>query len=245
SGDVSGMVPSTFRIARSLLSRVEDEATGRLLLDELHVEIPADRLAEARATAAELGPIAAHYPFVPGARPTTDDPAEQLVARTWRPALSVIGADGLPPTDVAGNVLRPRTRLGLSVRIPPGVDPDVARAALARALTTDPPYGANVSFTGDVGGAGWNAPAFERWLDVALASASVDHFGAPYRTFGEGGSIPFMAMLGARFPEAQFVITGVILPDSNAHGPNEYLHLPTARRVTAAVADLLSAHAGR
>jgi acetylornithine deacetylase/succinyl-diaminopimelate desuccinylase-like protein len=245
SGDVSGMVPSSFRIARSLLSRIEDEQTGEMTLPELHVDVPGDRLSEAAATASEIGPIANRYPFVDGARPTSDDPAEQLLARTWRPALSVIGADGFPPFDRAGNVLRPSTRLRLSVRVPPTCDPDRAASALRESLTGDPPYGAQVRFDDVHVGPGWNAPPFAPWLTDALGAASRAAFGQPARTFGEGGSIPFMGMLGASFPDAQFVITGVIGPDANAHGPNEYLHLPTARRVTGAVASLLDAHARR
>lgn len=245
SGDASGMVPSTFRIARMLLDRVESAATGEILVPELNADIPPGRRSEAAATAAEIGRIADHYPFVEGAGPTTDDAAEQLLARTWRPTLSVVGADGLPPTARAGNVLRPRTALKLSFRIPPTCDPATALEAVRRVLEADPPYGARVTFGDGESGPGWNAPATAPWLAAALDAASTATFGQPARTFGEGGSIPFMGMLGARFPDAQFVITGVLGPDANAHGPNEYLHLPTARRLTASVAHLLVAHATR
>ncbi len=245
SGDVSGVVPSTFRIARLLLDRVENSVTGEILVPELHVDVPADRVREAARTAAEIGPIARSYPFVDGARPTTDDPAEQLLARTWSPALSVVGADGLPAIARAGNVLRPSTSLALSFRLPPTCDPATAFAALERVLEADPPYGARVSFTDGGSGPGWNAPPTAPWLADALDHASTVTFGQPARTFGEGGSIPFMGMLGERFPDAQFVITGVLGPDSNAHGPNEYLHVPTARRLTMAVAHVLDAHANR
>ena len=245
SGDVGGMVPSTFRIARMLLDRVEDVATGDQLLPELNETIPPDRVDEAAKTAAEIGRIGDHYPFVDGARPTTDDPAEQLLARTWRPSLSVVGADGLPPISRAGNVLRPRTSLKLSFRIPPTCDPSTAAAAVKAALEADPPYGASVSFADGEHGPGWNAPPTAPWLASALDEASTSAFGQPARTFGEGGSIPFMGMLGEQFPDAQFVITGVLGPDANAHGPNEYLHLPTARRITMSVAHLLCAHADR
>lgn len=245
SGDASGMVPSTFRIARQLLDRVEDSITGETLLPELIVEIPDGRLAEARATAVEIGAIADHYPFVDGARPTTDDPAEQLLARTWRATLSVVGADGLPPTERAGNVLRPSTSLKLSFRLPPTADPAIAAAAITAALEADPPYGAAVSFHDVDAAPGWNAPATADWLEAALDDASTAAFGASARTFGEGGSIPFMGMLGDKFPDAQFVITGVLGPDANAHGPNEYLHVPTGRRLTMAVAHVLDAHARR
>ena len=245
SGDASGMVPSSFRIARQLLDRIENSGTGELLLPELRCEIPAGRLADAEATAAEIGPIADHYPFVDGARPTSDDPTEQLLARTWRGTLSVIGAEGLPPASRAGNVLRPSTTLKLSFRLPPTVDAEAAVAAITDALTVDPPYGARVSFTDVEGAAGWNAPATAPWLADALDVASLASFGQAARSFGEGGSIPFMGMLGEKFPDAQFVITGVLGPDANAHGPNEYLHLPTGRKLTMAVAHLLDAHARR
>ena len=245
SGDASGMVPSSFRIARSLLDRVENAVTGTLRLPELDGEIPPDRVAEARATAAEIGPIADRYPFVDGAGPTTSDPAEQLLARTWRSTMSVVGADGLPPTSRAGNVLRPGTALKLSFRLPPTCDPERALAAVTTALESDPPYGARVEFAGADSAPGWNAPPTAPWLAGALDHASTAAFGRAARTFGEGGTIPFMGMLGERFPDAQFVITGVLGPDANAHGPNEYLHLPTARRLSIAVAHLLDSHATR
>jgi acetylornithine deacetylase/succinyl-diaminopimelate desuccinylase-like protein len=245
SGDVSGMIPSSFRIARTLLSRIEDEVTGEVLLDSCRVAIPEGRLQQARDTAAEIGAIADRYPFVEGAGPTTEDPAQQLLARTWRPALSIVGADGLPPIAAAGNVLRPSTSLKLSLRIPPTADPDTVAAELVERLSADPPYGARVTLSDVTGGPGWNAPALAGWLEAALDTASTNAFGQPARLLGEGGSIPFMGMLGARFPEAQFVITGLIGPDCNAHGPNEYLHVPTARRLTLAVAELLAAHASR
>jgi acetylornithine deacetylase/succinyl-diaminopimelate desuccinylase-like protein len=244
SGEASGVVPSSFRIARQLLDRVEDAANGDVLVPELHVEIPEDRVRQASATAAEFSePISSHFPFVPGAGPMVDDPVEQILNRTWRPTLSVIGAEGLPPAANAGNVLRPRTALKLSFRLPPTCDPQRATAAVSASLLADPPYGAHVTFAEIESGPGWNAPSMAPWLEAALDDASTAVFGRPARAFGEGGSIPFMGMLGAQFPDAQFVVTGVMGPGTNAHGPNEYLHLPTGERVTAALALVLDAHA--
>ncbi|MEY2444994.1 MAG: hypothetical protein QOE00_1574 [Ilumatobacteraceae bacterium] len=244
SGEASGVVPSSFRICRELLDRIEDSFDGRILLSALHSDIPADRRRQAAETAAEF-PIAAHFPFVAGAEPMVSDPTEQLLARTWYPALSVTGVDGIPPVESAGNVLRPYTSLQLSVRLPPTCDQDAALNALEAALTTDPPYGAHVTFEHPHAGPGWNAPEFDTWLQAALDEASVTSFGKPSRAFGEGGSIPFMGMLGEMFPEAQFVVTGVLAPGSNAHGPNEYLHVPTARRITRCLAIVLNAHSTR
>jgi acetylornithine deacetylase/succinyl-diaminopimelate desuccinylase-like protein len=244
SGDASGIVPSSFRIARALLDRIEDSATGEMLLPELYVDVPPDRHDGAVLTAAELPePVSAQYKWVGATQPMTTDWAEQLLARTWRPTLSIIAADGFPDFGRAGNVLRPYTRLKLSVRLPPTCDAETAIAALTRALTTDVPHNADVTFDDTESATGWNAPTLSPWLAESLDRASEAAFGAGSRTFGEGGSIPFMGMLGERFPQAQFVVTGVLGPESNAHGPNEYLHLPTARKLTAAMALILHDHA--
>lgn len=246
SGDASGVVPSSFRLTRQLLSRIEDEATGRITLDALHTEIPADRVAQAKATAEALGEgIWQKFPFLEGMHPMGESNAERILNRTWRPTLSVVGAEGIPALEDAGNVLRPETALKLSVRIPAGVDPAVATAALKGALERDPPHGARVTVTAEKGGPGWNAPPFSPWLDDAIRAASESHFGRPAMSMGEGGTIPFMGMLGAKFPEAQFMITGVLGPESNAHGPNEFLHIPTGRKLTACVADVLARHCVR
>lgn len=244
----SGLVPSSFRILRQLLSRLEDERTGEIRPRDLHVTIPPERLDQARAVAAALGDgLARRFPLVPGMRLAHDDPVELLLAHTWRPALAVTGADGLPSLADAGNVLRPRTAVKVSLRIPPTLDAASAAARLRALFETDPPYGARVRFVPATPSAGWNAPPLAPWLAAALDRASGAHFGRPPMFAGVGGSIPFMSMLGARFPGAQFVVTGVLGPGSNAHGPNEFLHLPTGVRVTACVAEVLAEHyrAGR
>jgi len=239
----SGIVPDSFRVVRQLLSRIEDEKTGRLVAAELYPEIPQERLQQAAAAAAVLGDsIGDKFPFVPGARTASDDLRELILNRDWRPALSVLGADGLPPVGDAGNVLRPFSALKLSLRIPPKVDPKAATEALRRSLETDPPYGAKVSFTGDWGSPGWNAPQLAPWLEQSLDRASHEWFGKAPGFMGIGGTIPFMSMLGERFPEAQFLITGVLGPHANAHGPNEFLHLPTARKITGCVARVIADH---
>jgi acetylornithine deacetylase/succinyl-diaminopimelate desuccinylase-like protein len=246
SGDASGVIPSTFRIARQLLSRLEDEVSGEIRLEGANVDIPADRMGEAQATAQEMtGSLAAKFPFVDGARPVTDDKLEQLLNRTWRPWLEITGADGLPPCERAGNVLRPTTSLYLSLRIPPIADPIATSDALTKLLTDDPPYGARVSYRADKRSTGWNSPTFATWLEKSLAEASNTAFGNPARTMGEGGSISFMGMLGRKFPDAQFVVTGVLGPNSNAHSPNESLHMPTAKRLTSCMATVLRDHATR
>ena len=245
SGAASGIVPSSFRILRSLLSRIEDERTGDILLRELQTEIPRERVEQARAVAGVLAKRIEQFPFVPGMRPMHGDPLDALLAGTWKPALSITGAAGLPsPTD-GGNVLRPQTVAKLSMRLPPTVSATRAAQRLKETLEAEPPYGARVRFEVESPGDGWDAPPTAPWLAEALRRASETYFGQPAMAQGTGGSIPFMAMLGARYPQAQFMITGVLGPDSNAHGPNEYLHVPTGVRVTASVAAVLAEHAQR
>lgn len=245
SGDASGIVPSSFRIARQLLSRIEDERTGAIV-EAFHVDIPAQRVEQAKVSARVLGkPVIERFPFVKGAVPMTTDGTEAVLNRTWRPFLSITGAAGLPALSDAGNVLRPKTSLKLSLRVPPTRDVDTATQELKRRLEAEPPYGAKVTFTPEQGGAGWNAPALAPWLETAATNASQAYFGREAVYMGEGGSIPFMGMLGARFPRAQFMITGVLGPQSNAHGPNEFLHVPMGKRLTCCVAHVLEEHHAR
>ena len=243
SGDASGIVPSSFRIIRELLSRIEDEATGRILVDGMHVEIPAERLRQAGKVAEVMGTeVYDKFPFLPGMTPMASDLTELVLNRTWRPALSITGAEGLPALSSAGNVLRPYTSVKISLRLPPTLDGKRGGELLQDALLKDPPYGAQVSLHLEKASTGWNAPALAPWLENAIDQASQDFFGKPAMYMGEGGTIPFMGMLGEKFPGAQFMITGVLGPHSNAHGPNEFLHIPMGKGVTACVARVIAEH---
>ena len=245
SGMASGLVPSSFRLARILLDRVEDSANGQVLLESAHTEIPSHRISEARAMADLLGGTGEDFGLIGDLQLMEDDPAGGLLARTWRPALSVVGADGLPPTSSAGNVLRPYTALKLSLRLPPTVVAATAASELVDRLSSDPPLRASVSVEDIDCANGWDASDLSPWLAEALNDSALHRFGQPMQLFGEGGSIPFIAMLGEMFPDAQFVVTGVLGPESNAHGPNEFLHLAYAEKLTGCVADVLHAEATR
>jgi acetylornithine deacetylase/succinyl-diaminopimelate desuccinylase-like protein len=246
SGDASGVVPSSFRIMRQLLARLEDIDTGKVLVEELNAPIPPERVAQAKVAAQALGDaVYSKFPFVDGMKPVDPDLVELVLNRTWRPVLSVTGLAGAPAPLDAGNVLRPFTEAKLSMRVPPTADAKRASARMKEILEADPPYGARVAYEGEKDGSGWNAPKTAPWLEAALEDASHAAFGKPMAMMGEGGSIPFMGMLGKKFPEAQFVVTGVLGPHSNAHGPNEFLHIPTGKRVTEVVARVLAAHADR
>lgn len=252
SGDSSGVVPSSFRVLRQVLDRLEDSKTGHLLPESFHCELPATRLEQARATAAILkDEVWRRFPWACGADggsvlPVTSDPVEALLNRTWRPTLSVTGVDGFPELKNAGNVMRPYTAFKLSLRLPPLVDGHEASVRLKELLEDNAPYNARVSFqpdgrAGALGATGWNAPDLAPWLENVLDEASNTHFGAPLGYIGQGGTIPLMSMLQKGFPKAQMMVCGVLGPKSNAHGPNEFLHVPYAKRLTAAVAQVISA----
>ena len=249
SGDASGLVPSSFRIMRQVLDRLEDSATGRLLPASFHCEVPSERLTQAQATADILGDeIYKRFPWAhydcggstQFALPTTTDPLQALLNRTWNPTLSVTGVEGMPELSNAGNVLRPYTAFKLSLRLPPLVEAAPAVAKLKALLEDNAPYQARVTFEKAAGATGWNAPTTAPWLESALDSASNAHFGASCGYIGQGGTIPLMNMLSLGFPKAQMMVCGVLGPKSNAHGPNEFLHVPYAKKLTAAVAQVIA-----
>lgn len=241
SGNASGIVADSFRVAKQLLSRIEDEITGEIKLAELYCDIPDERGEQAEICAKILGEeIYNGFPFYPGVQPVTQDKTDLILNCTWRPALAVTGALGLPAPGDAGNVLRPLTVLKLSMRLPPLVSPQLAAQALEKALTTNPPYKAKINFRMTDRAQGWNAPKLADWLAKAAEEASMTFFHKPAAYTGEGGTIPFMGMLGEEFPEAQFMITGVLGPHSNAHGPNEFLDLEMVEKLTACVAYVLN-----
>jgi acetylornithine deacetylase/succinyl-diaminopimelate desuccinylase-like protein len=249
SGDASGVVPSSFRIMRQLLDRLEDSATGHLLPPQFHCEVPPERLQQARVTAQILGDELfkrfpwAHHDCEGSTRltlPVSGDPLQALLARTWRPTLSVTGAQGLPAIRDAGNVLRPYTAFKLSLRLPPLVDAAQAVQQLKTLLEDNAPYQARVTFEPAGAATGWNAPAATPWFEQALQHASQAHFGAPCGYIGQGGTIPLMNMLSQSFPKAQMMVCGVLGPKSNAHGPNEFLHVPYAKKLTASVAHVIA-----
>ncbi len=249
SGDASGLVPSSFRIMRQVLDRLEDSKSGRLLPASFHCEVPADRLAQAKATASILGEEVykrfpwAHYDCggsTTFALPTTTDPLQALLNRTWTPTLSVTGAEGFPTLENAGNVLRPYTAFKLSLRLPPLVDAASAVAEMKTLLEDNAPYQARVTFESNGGATGWNAPSSTPWFEKALQTASQSHFGASVGYIGQGGTIPLMNMLSQGFPTAQMMVCGVLGPKSNAHGPNEFLHVPYAKKLTASVAEVMA-----
>jgi acetylornithine deacetylase/succinyl-diaminopimelate desuccinylase-like protein len=244
SGMATGIAPTPFRIVGQLLARLENPVTGDLLLDELQGPLPKDRFAQIKAAAQVLGStVAGKMPWADGVRPVSNDPVELIINSTWRATLAVTGADGLPPIPSAGNVLLPELAFKLSLRLPPTCDPARAATAVREALERDPPYGAQVRFESGSATAGWNAPAFAPWLEESIMRASREVYGTDAVHIGCGGSIPFMGMLGEQFPRTQFFITGVLGPHSNAHGPNEFLDLEYAMKLTACVSLVLADHA--
>ncbi len=243
SGTASGVVPSSFRTARQLLSRIEDENTGSISLPQLQANIPQQRLEQAELASKTLGTLV--YEKFPWAveNPMPDESHHDiLLNNTWRPTLAVTGAEGMPAMVDAGNVLLPYTTLKLSFRLPPTCDADIAAEAVKTALEDNPPALTKVSFDVESTMAGWHAPEVADWLSTSMQKASETYFGAASMYMCTGGTIPFMGMLGERFPKAQFLITGLLGPKSNAHGPNEFLHIETGKRLTSCVAQVLEDH---
>ena len=246
SGDASGIVPSSFRVLRSLLDRVEDSRTGETRVKSLKPKIPAQRLKQIKRVAQVLkNTVYTKMPFARGVQPISKDVNRLIVNNTWGPTLSITGVDGIPALGSAGNVLRPKTTVKLSFRLPPTTDARKVGAEVKKMLESKPPYGARVKFSVDSAMGGWNAAAVAPWLEKSMQRASKAHFGKDAVYMGTGGSIPFMGMLGKKFPKAQFLVTGLLGPKSNAHGPNEFLHIPTGKKLTACVAQVIADHFGR
>ncbi len=243
SGASSGICASSFRVLRSLLDRVEDSETGRILVDELHADIPQQRISQAKQATGVLGDMVhKKLPFFGNTQPIADDLVELMLNNTWRPTLSITGMDRIPSVADAGNVLRQGTTVKVSFRLPPTVDAKVAGDALTRILEADPPYGATVSFSIDSAESGWNAPEVAEWLENSMQTASKAFFDNDSMYMGTGGTIPFMSMLGKEFSGVQFLVTGLLGPHSNAHGPNEFLHIETGKRLTSCVSMVLADH---
>ena len=239
SGSASGIVPSSFRVLRQLLSRLEDENSGKVILDDLMVNIPQRRIKDVETMVDALGGELDQFPWYESMNSTTDDPVKGTLRQTWEPALSVVGMNGVPAVQDGGNVLRPYTEVKLSMRIPPTLDKEIAVKAMQKVLSENPPYDSSVRVEFDEPATGWNAPDLDPWLDSSIQEASHAYFKKPALSMGEGGTIPFMAMLGEKFPKAQFVITGILGPQSNAHGPNEFIHIPYAKKLTASIASII------
>jgi acetylornithine deacetylase/succinyl-diaminopimelate desuccinylase-like protein len=243
SGAAGGIVPSTFRILRQLFERVEDSTSGKLH-DSLYVDIPEAARTQLQAVAEVLGPsVISRFPWLGEAHPGSDDTVQLLISNAWRPSLGTVGLGGAPDISNAGNTLRPSTSAKLVFRLPPTLDANQAASAIKAELERDPPNGARVSFELETPQTGWCAPGFQPWLDQSLSTASQRFFGKPAMYMGMGGTIPFMKMLGDNFPDVQFVVTGVLGPKSNAHGPNEFLDIACGKRITACMAQVIADHA--
>ena len=245
SGNSGGSIPSSFRIIRILLDRVEDSSTGKVLIPEMHVEI--DKQVEEKATAlAEVvgNSIWEQFPTVDSLQRVAGSTEEMIVSMNWEPTLSIIGADGIPPVQGAGNVLRTNTDLKLSFRIPPGVDSEKVIEIAKSILEEDPPFGAEVSFTPDSCADGFHAPPMEGKVREAIHEASVSLTGLPPLATWTGGTIPFMAMMQQKYPDAMFLCTGTSGPGNIAHGPDEKLHIPSSKRLTVVLSSTIAAVSG-
>ena len=240
SGAAGGIVPSSFRVLRNIIERVENAETGELI-SALHCPIPPHIHDEVQLAAVTLGEtVIDRYPWHERTRPAEEKLEQLLLRNTWYPSLATVGIGGAPDPDGAGNTLRPNTSAKLVFRLPPDVNAKDAAAALQDEFENNPPYDATVSFDVDASESGWSASKLSDSLLESLNKASLTSFGQPMRQMGCGGTIPFMAMLGRQFPNCEFIVTGVLGPHSNAHGPNEFLDIQTGKNVTLSIAAVLS-----
>ncbi|KAL4505955.1 hypothetical protein ABPG72_013716 [Tetrahymena utriculariae] len=240
SGDASGIVPSSFRVLRQLLSRIENAETGELV-DDFQVVIPADRYVEALQVSHQMGePLLQRFPLAKGVQTVTKNVFNGYVNSTWKATLCVVGADGLPAASSAGNVLRPETTVKISIRLPPTLDVETAKHTLQKLLTENVPYGAEVTLENIVGMPGWNCPHTEQYLLDSIQKASKIFYQKEALSQGMGGTIPLMGTLSRLFPKSQFIITGILGPGSNAHGPNEFLHIPFTKKLICCMASVLA-----
>ena len=243
SGNGGGIVASSFRVMRSLLDRLENAGTGEVLLNGVKTRIPYIRHEQAQKAASVLeGDFKNAFPLISGVETVSEDISELILNRAWRASLSYTGAKGFPSPEQAGNVLRPQSLLKLSLRIPPNSDSKVIATELKKLLEENPPYRAKVHYTVENRTDGWNAPDFPEWFENAVQDASTTFFGREALFIGEGGSIPFINLLSRKFPEAKFMLCGILGPNSNAHGPNEFLCIPAVKKLTCCVAQVLAQH---
>ena len=241
SGAGSGIVPSNFRILQQLLSRVEDKDTGNILLKELHMKIePRHYIDKANMVSAVGNHIISSLPLEEGLQTVSNDLTLLAINNSLVPTLVVTGIEGLPVIAKAGNVLHPKLTTRLSFRLPPGVNGPVALEAIKKELLRDPPYAAKVSITHSSPDSGWEQKPISNSIHLALEKASVNFFGKSYLTLGEGGTIPFMGFLGETFPSAEFLITGVLGNDSNAHSVDENLDIPYLKKLICCLIDVFS-----
>lgn len=240
SGVSGGAIPETFRIANSLLDRLEDTETRRL--PEFEVEIPESFRKEAEDIANLVGEeLVNQYKFLDGCRAINHDNLPEVYLNTnWRPSLAITGASNMPDTSVAGNVVRNSTTLRVSIRLPPGLDSQEALAKATKMLTEDPPFGAKVELLDAMGGDGWQMKDLSEKTLTVLEDASKNFYGKGCGYYGIGGSIPFLKVLGDKFPSTEILALGVLGPESSAHAPNETLNLPYTKKFIGALSHTLA-----
>lgn len=243
SGASSGILPDSFRILRDVIDQFECSKTGKLPSD-LYVNIPPDKYTQAYELISEMnGKIDFEFPFVDGVKPVEDDGFKQYINRIWNPTLTAVGTDGIPHISNAGNVLRPYTTLALSLRLPPSLSKEEAVKTVREFFSkVQVPHNGKLTLTEGSSGQGFNCPAYDPKLKAVIDEAGELFFGTKVLYYGEGGSIPFINELAYMFPKSQFIVTGVLGPKSNAHGPNEFLHLPYMKKLILSLSKVLQGY---
>jgi acetylornithine deacetylase/succinyl-diaminopimelate desuccinylase-like protein len=226
SGSSSGVVPSSFRIMRNILEQFENSNNGNLPA-ELYVDIPKDKYQQAQELIENKGgKIDFKFPMVEGMDSMGNTGFQDYINRIWKPQLSITGIDGLPSCSTAGNVLLPYTQVCCSLRIPPSKNSKEAKEQIENFFSkVKVPHNAKFSYNVYKSGTGFECPSYSKSVLEVINKAGNETFDKPVLYYGEGGSIPFLNDIKNVFPKAQFIVTGVLGPESNAHGPDEMLHL--------------------
>lgn len=241
SGEASGIVPGSFMILRNLLDRIEDSRTGEIIPKAFQTNIPPEAREQTREVAEIEGDLIwKAYPWHGSTEPLTKDPYEGLLNRNWRPELTVTGIDGIPSVANGGNVMRPYTRAKIGLRLPPDVNAEKASEEFGKIVTENPPFNADVRFEPVVASDGWVAPKRADWLKQAFLESSQTLWGAAPGFLGMGGSIPLLNVFTGRWPKAQYMVAGALGPGSNAHGPNESLHIDYCKKLISSVAYVIA-----
>lgn len=241
SGSFSGIVPDPFTVAMTLLGRIQHPETGEILLDTLQAQIPALRLKQIQEVSLRMGDqIWKTAPLLENVQPKYGNNDAILIQSTWKPSLTIIGIDGIPSIQNAGNVIQGSVSLRLSFRIPPGIDIDNALQSINDCFTQNIPYGCSVTWNSLEYLPGWCAPSHSVKYEKLFHDAGEQVFEEKTLACGQGASIGFIPKFEKLFPKTEIILIGVLGPQSNAHSPNEALNVLYTQKLIETIAIVLS-----
>ena len=240
SGLATGVVPSASRIFRMLLARIENPETGHIINEIASPPLTDEFRTYAETVARDVPGFLESYDLPVGLSAAGDTLHETVANNLVRAGLEITGITGLPEAHTSGNVSVGKITTRVSVRIPPGVDPDTVATEFKRIFEENPPYGAKVTYEFQSGDWGWMAKPFTPGMAKRLSQTTQSIFGTEPGLLGVGASIPFVQIMVQHFPKAEHILTGVLSQASHAHGPNENMSVRKVKRITEFVAAFLA-----